>query len=172
MSMRGAKIIIDLSNSRELVMKDLPYSLMGGIFLLIAALTLLLGYVFMRRTSSRLGRKIPILFWFFPLLLATPFALIGAVVATWKSTVCASSESGVLNVREMILGISVRSDTYPLGRIREARVGVGDVCRFLYIDMIDGSSPKLLGCTDRPGYVEAADAINSFLDARGHGGAR
>ena len=50
--------------------------------------------------------------------------------------------------------------------VRRARAGVGDVCRFLYLDLADGITPTLFGCTDRTGYSEAADAINTFLRAQ------
>ena len=70
-----------------------------------------------------------------------------------------------MSVRKTVLSVPISSKEYPFENVRLIRVGVGDVCRFLYLSLADRPAENLTGCTDRTGYGEVADAMNAFLNA-------
>jgi hypothetical protein len=109
-----------------------------------------------------LGRSIHPAAWLLTLA-GVPFLVLALIMsATTRFTL--SADAGTLSVRKTILSVPISSKEYPLTQVRLIKVGVGDVCRFLYVSLADRPAENLTGCTDRTGYSEVADAMNSFLD--------
>ncbi|MCU1224431.1 MAG: hypothetical protein JWQ42_2524 [Edaphobacter sp.] len=143
--------VIDPSSSSSIIAGVVT----GLLFTLIALGTLL----FLRNT----GRSIHPLLWLLPLV-GVPFLAL-ALLASVTTRITLSADAGTLSVRKTLLSVPISSQEYPLAQVRLVKVGVGDVCRFLYVSLADKPAANLTGCTDRTGYNEVAQAMNSFLDA-------
>jgi hypothetical protein len=91
--------------------------------------------------------------------------LIVALMTGVTTRITALADSGTLSVHKTVLSVPISSKEYPFEQVRLIKVGVGDVCRFLYVSLADRPAENLTGCTDRTGYGEVADAMNAFLDA-------
>jgi hypothetical protein len=153
--------------ARELVVVDPPITSYGAI--IGGVLFALLGYAGLVVIRVGLERHIHFLLWLLPILAGAPFIAIG-MVSMVHTQITMSADAGTLNVRKTLMYIPVGSKEYPLGQVRLIKVGVGDVCRFLYVSLADRPAENLTRCTDRTGYGEVADAMNAFLDAtRGAG---
>lgn len=127
----------------------------GLLFTLIA-----LGALLFLRSN---GRTVHPALWLLSLV-GVPFLALG-LIASVTSRITLSADTGTLSVRKTILSIPISSKEYPLTQVNLVKVGVGDVCRFLYVSLTDRPAENLTGCTDRTGYSEVADAMNAFLDA-------
>lgn len=162
MSSYPTDIYVVSQTARELTVID-PFSsssviaavVTGLLFSLIALGALL----FVRNT----GRSIHPLLWLLPLV-GVPFLAL-ALIASVTTRITLSADAGTLSLRKTILSVPISSKQYPLTQVRLVKVGVGDVCRFLYVSLTDRPAENLTGCTDRTGYSEVADAMNSFLEA-------
>jgi hypothetical protein len=157
------QIYVASQSARELIVVDRPYTWVGAIFIVLGLLIVIIGYASLYFTRSSMSRPVHWLFWLIPLIVAIPMEAIGLGTGAASTKIHVSVDDGTMHVRKTVLSVPLRSQSYPLGEIRDVRVGVGDVCRFLYVNLNDGRSDTLLGCTDRKGYSEAADAINGFL---------
>lgn len=154
-------IYIVSQTARELTVIDPPANSFvtagiatGVLFTLVA-----LGSLLFFRNS---GRSIHPLLWLLPLV-GLPFVALG-LIASVTTHITVSADAGTLSVRKTALTVPISSKEYPLEQISLIKVGVGDVCRFLYVSLKDKPAEDLTGCTDRTGYSEAADAMNSFLN--------
>jgi hypothetical protein len=150
---------------RELVVVDPPYTLLGTIFAVIGIVALALGYFVLLFVRPEMSRPLKVLMWLLPLLIASPFLIIAFGSSLVMTTVTVSNDTGMLSVRKTVLSIPRDTRQYPLKEVRSVNVGVADVSRFLYVSLTDGRSEDLLGATDRTGYSEVSDAINTFLAA-------
>lgn len=155
-------IYIASQTARDLTVIDSPANSFviagiatGVLFALIAIGSLL----FFRNT----GRAIHPLLWLLPLV-GLPFVALG-LIASVTTHITLSADTGTLSIRKTMLTVPIRSKEYPLEQVSLIKVGVGDVCRFLYVSLKDKPAENLTGCTDRTGYSEAAQAMNSFLIA-------
>lgn len=154
-------IYIASQTARELTVID-PCSIssviMGTVTGLLFSLVAVGGLLFVRN----LGRSIHPLAWLLTLI-GLPF-LVLALTMSVTTRFTLSADAGTLNVRKTMLAIPISSKEYPLTQVRLIKVGVGDVCRFLYVSLADKPAENLTGCTGRSGYSEVADAMNSFLE--------
>ena len=157
------QIYVASQSARELIVVDRPYTWVGSTFIIFGLLILIIGYASLYFARSSMSRPIHWLFWLIPLIVSIPMEAIGLGTGAASTKIHVSAEDGTMHVRKTVLSLPVQSESYPIGQIRDVRVGVGDVCRFLYVNLSDGRSNTLLGCSDRKGYSEAADAINGFL---------
>lgn len=158
------QIYVAAQTARELVVVDPPYTLVGVILTACGVLALLVGYVVLFLVRPYVSRPIPVLMWCIPLLVGAPLLAFGLGIGTGVTRLTISKDAGTLSVRKTILALPVHSRQYPLSQVREVRVGVGDVCRFLYVSLVDGQSESISGCTDRTGYSEVADSMNEFIE--------
>jgi hypothetical protein len=154
-------IYVASQTARELTVVD-PCSIssviMGAVAGLLFSSVAFGGLLFARN----LGRSIHPLAWLLTLI-GVPFLFLALTTAvTTRFTL--SADAGTLNVRKTVLSIPISSKEYPLTQVSLVKVGVGDVCRFLYVSLVDRPPENLTGCTDRTGYSEVADVMNSFLE--------
>jgi hypothetical protein len=150
--------------ARELVVVDPPYAILSAVFAIIGLLSLPAGFAVVFFARVGFTRPFHIIMGLLPLLLGSPF-LITSVVTGRATRITLSADTGKLSVRKTFLSVPVRSREYSLEQVRLIKVGVGDVCRFLYMSFEDKPAEDLTGCTDRTRYSEVADAMNAFLDA-------
>ena len=158
-------IYIASQTARELTVID-PCSIssviMGAVTGLLFSSVAIGGLLFVRN----LGRSIHPLAWLLTLI-GVPF-LVLALTMSVTTRFTLSADAGTLSVRKTMLSVQISSKEYPLTQVSLIKVGVGDVCRFLYVSLEDRPAENLTGCTDRTGYSEVAEAMNSFLDANRH----
>jgi hypothetical protein len=159
------QIYVASQTARELIIVDPPYSLVGSIFIVFGLLVLVIGYAALCFVRLNLARPWQVLVWLLPVIIGGPLLALGLGIGAGTTRVTLSTDTGALSVQKTILSVAVHSQRFPLAQVRSAQVGVGDVCRFLYVNLADGRSETLLGCTDRTGYSEAAGAINAFVKA-------
>ncbi len=161
MSSYPTDIYVVSRTAHELTVIDPPSSsfviagIATGVLFALVALGVLL---FLRNT----GRSLHPLLWLLPLA-GLPFVALG-LIASVTTHLTLSRDAGTLSVRKTILTVPIKSKEYPIEQVRLIKVGVGDVCRFLYVSLKDKPAENLTGCTDRTGYSEAAEAMNSFLN--------
>ena len=165
--MHATQIYIASQTVRELIVVDPPYSLLSTIFAIIGLLALIGGFFVLSFLKVGFARPLQIFAWLIPILIASPF-LIVALVTGATTRIIVSADTGTLSARKTILSVPVRSKEYPLAEVRMVNVGVGNVCRFLYVSLEGKQAEDLTGCTDRTGYGEAANAMNAFLEANRH----
>ena len=165
MNVPATQIYEASQTAHELIVVAPPYSLIGTIFIAIGLLALLGGCTVLFWGRVGFARPFQMLIWLLPFLVGGPFLIVGVAVGAGSTRLTVSADTGSLNLRKTILSVPVRSRQYPLTQVRSVQVGVGDVCRFLYVNLTDRTSETLLGCTDRSGYSEVADSINEFLEA-------
>ena len=132
--------------------------------LYIGLVSIVAGIVVLLQLRVGFARPLQHFFWSVPFLFASPFLIVAAVTGR-TSHITLSADTGTLTVQKTLLSAPVGSREYPLAQVRVVKVGVGNVCRFLYISLVDQPAENLTSCTDRTGYSEAADAINAFLVA-------
>jgi hypothetical protein len=148
----------------ELVVVDPPYTILCAIFAIIGLATLLGGFAVVFAVKVGFTRPLHILFWALPVFLGGPF-LIVALMTGASTRIIALADSGTLSVSKNVLSVPIGSKKYSFDQVRLIKVGVGDVCQFLYVSLADRPAENLTGCTDRTGYGEVANAMNTFLDA-------
>ena len=164
MSAYPTDLYVASQTARQLVVIDPPYFILSIVFAIVGLLTLVGGYYIVFAARVGLTRPLHLLIWSLPILLASPFLIVSLTTGrTTRITVLA--DSGTLSVRKTVLSIPISSKQYRFDQVRLIKVGVGDVCRFLYVSLTDRPAENLTGCTDRTGYGEVADAMNAFLDA-------
>jgi len=156
-------IYVGSQTARELIVVDPAQTSFGVSFLAVGLLFLLIGYGALFFVRS-LGRPVHFLFWLIPIVAGGPF-LAGGLASMGHTQMTLSADAGTLSVRKTLLSVPIKSQEYPLEQVHLVKVGVGDVCRFLYVSLKDKPAENLTGCTDRTGYSEVAEAMNSFLDA-------
>lgn len=159
------QIYVASQTLRELVVVAPPYTLIGTIFAVCGALALVIGYAVLLLARVEVSRPFQILMWALPILIGGPFLALGLGLGAGATRLTVSADTGTLSVRRTILSVPVHSEEYPLTQVGSVKVGVGDVCRFLYVSLVDGRGETLLGCTDRTGYSEVAGSVNDFLAA-------
>jgi hypothetical protein len=164
MSPYPTDLYVASQTARELIVVDPPYAILSAVFAVIGLATLLGGYYIVFAARVGLTRPLHILIWSLPILLGSPF-LIVALMTGATTRITALADSSTLSVRKTVLSVPISSKEYPFDQVRLIKVGVGDVCRFLYVSLADRPAENLTGCTDRTGYGEVADAMNAFLDA-------
>ena len=162
--MYATQIYVASQTVRQLVVVDPPYAIFSAIFAVCGLLALAGGFTVLYYLRIGFSRPLLILFWLLPILIGSPF-LIVALMTSATTHITASADTGTLSVRKTILSVPVRSKEYPFADVRLVKVGVGNVCRFLYVSLENKPAEDLTSCTDRTGYGEVADAMNSFLDA-------
>ncbi len=150
--------------ARELVVVD-PSNKGFGISCMIAGLLfLVIGFGTLSYMRIALMRPVHFMLWLIPIVAGAPFVVIG-LVSMVNTRIVLSADAGALSVQKTLLSMPVKTAEYPLEQVRLVKVGVGDVCRFLYVSLGDRPAKNLTGCTDRTGYSEVADAMNAFLNA-------
>jgi hypothetical protein len=159
------QIYVASQTLREMVVVAPPYTLLGTIFTICGVLALLVGFAVVLLARVGGSRPFQILMWLLPILVGGPFLALGLGLGAGTTRLTVSADTGTLSVRKTIFSVPVHSEQYPLTQVNSVKVGVGDVCRFLYVSLVDGRSETLLGCTDRTGYSEVAGSINDFLAA-------
>jgi len=164
MSPYPTDLYVASQTARELVVVDPPYAILSAVFAIGGLLTVLGGYYIVFAARVGFTRPLYILVWSLPILLGSPF-LIVALMTGVTTRITALADSGTLSVHKTVLSVPISSKEYPFEQVRLIKVGVGDVCRFLYVSLADRPAENLTGCTDRTGYGEVADAMNAFLDA-------
>lgn len=164
MSPYPTDLYVASQTARELVIVDPPYAILSTVFAIIGLLILLGGVAVVFAARVGFTRPWHILIWSLPILLGGPF-LIVALMTGATTRITALANNGTLSVRKTVLSVSISSKEYPFDQVRLVKVGVGDVCRFLYVSLADRPAENLTGCTDRTGYGEVANAMNAFLDA-------
>jgi len=102
--------------------------------------------------------------WVLPLLIGGLFFMVSVLFGR-TTHLTLSADTGTLSVHTTFLSVTTASKEYPLDQVRLISVGVGDVCRFLYVRLVDKPAENLTSCTDRTGYSEVADEMNAFLMA-------
>ncbi len=164
MSPYPTDLYVASQTARELIVVDPPYAILSAVFAIIGLLTLLGSFAVV--FSARVGftRPLHILIWSLPILLGGPFLIVASMTGA-TTRISASADRRILSVRKTVLSVPISSKEYPFENVRLIRVGVGDVCRFLYLSLADRPAEDLTGCTDRTGYGEVADAMNAFLNA-------
>lgn len=151
-------------SAHDLVVVDPPYAIFSTTFIVVGILVVLLGIFLLIQFRVGFGRPLQVILWLLPFLIAAPFLTTGAF--TGRTThITLSAESNTLNVQKTFLSMPLGSKEYSLADVRLVKVGVGNVCRFLYVSLADRPAENLTSCTDRTGYSEVADAMNAFLDA-------
>ncbi len=150
--------------ARELVVVD-PSNKGFGISCMIAGLLfLVIGFGALSYMRIALMRPVHFMLWLIPIVGGAPFVVIG-LVSMVNTKIILSADAGALSVQKTLLSMPMKTTEYPLEQVRLVKVGVGDVCRFLYVSLGDRPAKNLTGCTDRTGYSEVADAMNAFLNA-------
>lgn len=150
--------------ARELVVVDPAARGFGIGFIVTGVLFVLVGFGALIYARNTMGRSINILLWLIPFVAGGPF-IAGGLVSLVNTQMIMSADAGTLSIRKTLLSIPISSKDYPLAQVRLIKVGVGDVCRFLYVSLNDRPAENLTACTDRTGYSEVANAMNAFLDA-------
>lgn len=150
--------------ARELVVVDPSNRGFGFGFMIAGFLFLLIGFGALSYMRTTLMRPVHFMLWLIPVVAGAPFIVIG-LISMVNTRIILSADTGTLSVQKTLLSLPVKAKEYPLAQVRLIKVGVGDVCRFLYVSLGDRPAENLTGCTDRTGYSEVADAMNAFLDA-------
>lgn len=156
---------------RQMIVVDPPYRFLSTIFVTLGILAILLGIILLVQFRVGFSRGSHALIWLLPFAIGAPF-LVTAAFTGRTSHIILSADSDTLSVRKSLLSVRLGSREYPLTQVRLVRVGVGNVCRFLYVSLTDQPAENLTSCTDRTGYSEVADAMNAFLDANRHAALR
>jgi hypothetical protein len=164
MSAYPTDLYVASQTARELVAVSPPYAILSAVFAICGLLPLVGGCAALVVFRVGFTRPLQIFIWLLPFLLGSPF-LITAVSTGRTTQITLSADMGKLSVRKTFLSVPLGSKEYPFEQVRLVKVGVGDVCRFLYVSLSDKPAEDLTGCTDRTGYGEVADAMNSFLEA-------
>ena len=162
--MYATQIYVASQTVRNLIVVDPPYTIICAVFAVCGLLPLLGGFALLSFAKIGFTRPFQMLLWLLPVLVGCPF-LIVALVTSATTRITVSADTDTLNVRKTILSLPVRTKEYPLADVRMVTVGVGNVCRFLYVSLADRPAEDLTGCTDRTGYSDVADSINDFLNA-------
>jgi hypothetical protein len=157
-------VYIASQTMRQLIVVDPPYTLISTIFAICGFVPLIGGFAFLYFARIGFTRPLQILLWCLPVLVGCPF-LIVSLLTSGTTRITMSADTGTLSVHKTLMSIPVHSKEYPFEQVHLVKVGVGNVCRFLYVSLADKPAEDLTGCTDRSGYSEAADAMNAFLDA-------
>lgn len=157
-------IYVASQTARELVVVDPSYKGFGIVFMIVGLLFLLIGYGALYHIRTNMARPFHFLLWIIPLIAGAPFLIVG-LTSMVNTHIILSADAGTLSVNKTLLSLPVSTKQYPLAQVRLIKVGVGDVCRFLYVSLDGKPAENLTGCTDRTGYSEVADAMNTFLDA-------
>lgn len=151
-------------SARDLIVVDPPYTILSTIFIIVAILAILLGIFLLIQFRVGFARPFQVVLWLLPFAIGAPFLII-AVLTGRTTHITLSADSNTLSVQKSFLSMSLGSKEYSLSQVRLVKVGVGNVCRFLYVSLVDQPAENLTSCTDRTGYSEVADAMNTFLDA-------
>jgi hypothetical protein len=172
MTTHSTQIYVAHQDAASLVVVSPPYSSLAAIFLGTGIVCWVAGILltFVLRGKAIVPRGS--LWNAFPLLLAvvigTPFLFVGFHTAR-TTYVTVSADKGVLQVRQTLLSMPLSLRAYSLTDVQKAVLGVGEGCASLRLLKNDGASVQLIGCTDRSGYNEAAEAINRFLETHRSG---
>jgi hypothetical protein len=161
----GMKTVIHVvSESPHAVVVQYPANVSTGVILLLAGLLLLIGgYASLYKHRAGLMHGARWLVWLWPLCGLLPMVA-GVFAATTVITVEASVETGMLTVRHTVVGYLTKKEVYPLEDVQSIQLGFDRGCKFIYVELTDGSGPKILPCSPRTGYNQVAHAFNSFLD--------
>jgi hypothetical protein len=152
---------------REIVVVDPPYAIQSVISAIVGLVALVGGYILLAHFRVGFVRSSLAALWVLPLIIGGLFFMVSVLFGR-TSHITLSADAGTLSVRTTFLSVTTASKEYPLDQVRLISVGVGDVCRFLYVKLEDKPAENLTSCTDRSGYSEVTDAMNAFLDsARG-----
>jgi hypothetical protein len=163
MSAYPTDLYVASQTARELVAVAPPYVVLSVVFAICGLLPLVGGFALLASLRVGFTRPLQIVMWLLPFLLGSPFLI--TAVATGRATrITLSADTGRLTVRKTFLSVSLGSKEYPFEQVRLVKVGVGNVCRFLYVSLADRPAEDLTGCTDRTGYNQVADAMNTFLE--------
>lgn len=164
MSAYPTDLYVVSQSTHQLVVVDPPYSIMSTVFVIVGILAILLCIVLLIQFRIGFGRPYQVLIWLAPFIIGGPFLVVAAF--TGRTThITISTDSNTLSVQKSFYSMPLGSKEYPLAQVRMVKVGVGDVCRFLYVSLVDHPAENLTSCTDRTGYSEVAGAMNAFLDA-------
>lgn len=101
--------------------------------------------------------------WLIPIVIAVPFVVLG-VIGQVKTQIILSADNGTVNVQRTLFSFSISAKEYPFSEVRDIRVGISDVSRFLYVSLTDKPAEDLTGATSQTGFNEVAEAMNGFLD--------
>ncbi|HLJ88287.1 MAG TPA: hypothetical protein VKZ53_15820 [Candidatus Angelobacter sp.] len=156
-------IYVAKQTAQELVVVSPGYRLLAAIFLGCAVVALVISVFVALKLRVALTMPWRAAVWLGPILFCGPFLVLGLWLGTARTSLMLSSADEKLSLEKTICGVSVRSESYRFDEIRGVGMGIGDTCRFLYLSLKNGKTTTLLGCTDRDGYDQAANAINSFL---------
>lgn len=148
--------IIERTSSR-LVVVDPPYYLIG--IGLLATWAVSLPVVLAIGLKYEVTRKV--MPWW--LLGSLPFIVGGLMLCTGKTVLTFSRETGRVSIVRSYLGFSLRPQEIPLDQAAKAVVETARAGRSLVLLTRSGQPIALTSVTDREGYYEAANAINSFL---------
>ena len=163
MSAYPTDLYVASQSAHDLVVVDPPYAVFSTIFIIVGILAILLGIVLLIQFRVGFGRPLQVALWLLPFVIGSPF-LITAALTGRTTHITLSADSNTLSVQKSFLSMSMGSKEYSLADVRLVKVGVGNVCRFLYVSLADRPAENLTSCTDRTGYSEVADAMNAFLD--------
>lgn len=164
MSAYPTDLYVVSQSAHQLVVVDPPYGIVSTVFVIVGVLAILLCIVLLIQFRVGFGRPYQALIWLSPFLIGAPF--LGVAIFTGRTShITISADSNTLSVQKSFYSIPLGSREYPLEQVRMVKVGVGDVCRFLYVSLADHPAENLTSCTDRTGYSEVAAAMNAFLDA-------
>lgn len=169
MSPYPTDLYVASQTARELIIVDPPYMIFSTVFAICGLLFLLGGFVVLSILRVGFARPLHVVLWLLPVLIGSPFLIVAAMTGS-TTRIVASTEAGKLSVRKSVLSFPLHTKQYPLEQVRLVKVGVGNVCRFLYVSLDDKPAEDLTSCTDRTGYSEVADALNSFLDGHRQSG--
>lgn len=164
MSAYSTDLYVVSQSARDLIVVDPPYTVFSTIFIVVGILAILLSIFLLIQFRVGFGRPFQVVLWLLPLVTGAPF-LITAAFTGRTTHITLSADSNTLSVQKSFLSMPLGSKEYPLAQVRLVKVGVGNVCRFLYVSLVDQPAENLTSCTDRTGYSEVADAMNAFLDA-------
>src|SRR5215475_192121 len=164
MSAYPTDLYVASQTARELIAVDPPYAILSVVFAICGLIPLVCGFVLLVFFRVGFTRPLQIILWLLPLILGSLF-LISAMATGQATRITLSADRGKLSEHKTFLSVPMGSKEYPLEQIRLIKVGVGNVCRFLYVSLDNKPAENLTGCSDRTGYGEVADAMNAFLDA-------
>src|SRR5258708_5687084 len=153
MSAYPTDLYVVSQSARQLVVVDPPYTVLGAVFAAIGLLSIVGGIVVLLQFRVGFSRPLHYFFWSVPFLFASPFLIVAAVTSR-TSHITLSAETSTLTVQKTLLSVPVGSKEYPFAQVRVVKVGVGNVCRFLYVSLVDQPAENLTSCTDRTGYGE------------------
>ena len=147
----------------EMVVVDPPFAISSTIFAIVGLVVLVGGYIALAHFRIAFAGSPLAALWILPVLIGGIFFTVS--VLTGRTThLTLSADTGKLSISKSFLSVSLGTPKeYPLNQVRLIKVGVGDVCRFLYVSLVDKPAENLTSCTDRTGYSEVADAMNKFL---------